>query len=1105
MSIRTFLLSLVTLLLLTTNRDVYAQAVANAQIHGTVQDSSGAVVSGAQVKATQTDTGYTQTTVSGADGLYSLPNLPVGPYKIEVTSEAFKSYTQSGIVLQVGNNVQINIPLEVGSVSEHVDVRADAAMVQTQDTSVSQVIDQRRIVDLPLNGRQATDLILLSGGAAQPPNSTRVITTHDYPSAVGVSVAGGQINGNNYLLDGADHNDSHSNVNMPFPFPDALQEFSVQTSGISARYGLHPGSVVNVVTKSGTNHIHGNLFEFVRNGDFNARNYFATAQDSLHRNQFGGTVGLPIKQNRLFLFSGFQATRERTAPPQTISYVPTAAVLRGDFSALESGTCQSNGQPRQLYNPKTGQAFANSFIDPSNFNPAALNLLKLIPVSTDPKGCGQITYAIPNPNNENQYVGRVDWAQSSKNSILGRYFIDDYSNPALYNNNLLTTTRSGLYQRAQSIVLGDQYTFTQTFFNSIHVGFVRLAVNRKQPSGMPSPSTLGVNMYNATKDFTDLAVTSHFSVGGGSNAPASFIRNQWQVADDIDWMIGRHHLGIGAEYITGQMDENNLQYANGEFNFNGNYTTFPANYVPAPGQPPRPAFSGDALADFLLGSVNTVIDSNLARVDLRQKYIGAYVEDSFQITPRLNVHAGIRWEPFLPEHDALARGNHFDFASFVAGKKSTVYNNAPPGLFFYGDQGIPKSYANGNWQDFAPRVGFAWDPFGNGKQSVRGSYGIFFDQPESFMIRDFGISAPWGNAITLTAPAGGFSNPVAGYTFPTPIPPVATAAFPTQGTYINMPLNLHHPYMQQYGLSLEKQATSNWLFSLDYIGNRATHMRSGTEQNPAVYIPNGSTTQNTSTRRTLYRINPSTGQYYSAVTLMDDGVNTYYNGLRAKVEHRFANHFTLLSVYTWSKCLQTAEPLGNRLSGNNESNPYNHRADFGPCDYDLRHNWTNSVVVDGPKFRNLLLNETTGGWQLAFLANIHTGFPYNLLTGTDQSFSAVGLDRPDIVPGVNPYIRNKKTHVWTNPAAFVPNAAGTFGTTRYNAMIAPAYIDFDSTLMKSFRITERQRFDFRAEFFNVFNHTNFMAPVVTRSSGAFGSIQASNPARIIQLAGKYSF
>jgi hypothetical protein len=252
-------------------------------------------------------------------------------------------------------------------------------------------------------------------------------------------------------------------------------------------------------------------------------------------------------------------------------------------------------------------------------------------------------------------------------------------------------------------------------------------------------------------------------------------------------------------------------------------------------------------------------------------------------------------------------------------------------------------------------------------------------------------------------------------------------------------------------------------------------------------------------------LNPATGIYYSALTLMDDGINTFYNALRAKAEHRFSNHFTLLSVYTWSHCLQDAEPLGNRLSGNNESNPYNKLADFGPCDYDLRHNWTNSVVLEGPKFAGRLLNETAGGWQLAFLANIHSGFPFNPVTGTDQSLSAVGLDRPDVVPNVNPYVRNKKTLLWVNPAAFVSNAPGTFGTARANSLNQAAYIDFDSTLMKGFHITERQRFDLRFEFFNVFNHTNFSAPVATRSSANFGLIQASNPARIIQLAGKYTF
>src|SRR5579884_2474980 len=463
-----------------------AQAVANAQIHGVVTDSSGAVVPAAQVRAIQTETGQIQSTVTGPDGTYVLPNLPVGPYRLEVSAAAFSNYTQSGILLLVGNNVQINVALQVGAVTQEVQVAANAAMVETQDTSISEVIDQRRIIDLPLNGRQATDLILLSGGAAMPPNSTRVITTHDYTNAVGVSVAGGQINGNNYLLDGGDHNDSHSNVNLPFPFPDALQEFNVQTNGVSARYGLHPGAVVNVVTKSGTNQIHGDLFEFVRNGDFNARNFFAATQDTLRRNQFGGTVGGPIRKDKLFGFFGYQGTRTRTAPPQSISYVPTGAALSGDFSTLESAACQSSGKPVTLIDPTNNNApFPNNFVAPSRFSIPATALAKLIPVSTDP--CGKLVYSIPNPNNENQYVGKMDWIQNSRHSIYGRYFLAKYDNPPYYTNNILTTTRSGLEEQSQSATLGDVFSISPTLVNSFHAIFTRLPINRAVSQQMPNP------------------------------------------------------------------------------------------------------------------------------------------------------------------------------------------------------------------------------------------------------------------------------------------------------------------------------------------------------------------------------------------------------------------------------------------------------------------------------------------------------------------------------------------------------------------------------------------------------------------------------------------
>src|SRR5882762_7910781 len=530
-----------------------AQAVANAAIHGVVSDPSGALIPLAQIKAKQTDTGQVLSTVTSSDGSYLLPNLPVGPYSVEATAQGFNGYLQSGIVLQVGNNVQINIKLQLGAVSQELRVSANAAMVETQDTSISQVVDQRRIVDLPLNGRQATDLILLSGGAVIPPNAARrVITTHDYPSSVGVSIAGGQINGNNYLLDGGDHNDTHSNVNLPFPFPDALQEFSVQTSGVSARYGLHPGAVVNAVTKSGSNQFHGGLFEFVRNGDFNARNFFAPTQDTLRRNQFGGLIGGPIKKDKLFAFSGFQATRTRTAPPQTISFVATQAALSGDFRTLESAACQASRKDVTLMDPSNGQPFPNNTVSPSRFVAPATNLLKNIPVSADP--CGRYTYAIPSPNDENQYTGRVDWLQSSKHSVFGRYFTADLANPPIYDGNLLTTTRAGLEDRTQTVTVSDQYSLSPTVINALHLTYNRLAINRGTPPNMPSPVEVGVNMFNANPHFIDLSVSNHFAIGGGSNAPAYYSRNQYHYADDLDMVRGRHHLSFGASFIAVQMN-----------------------------------------------------------------------------------------------------------------------------------------------------------------------------------------------------------------------------------------------------------------------------------------------------------------------------------------------------------------------------------------------------------------------------------------------------------------------------------------------------------------------------------------------------------------------
>ena len=434
-------------------RPCLAQAVAVAEVAGVVSDSSGAAIPGAAVKITETDRQTSRTAVTDPDGRYVLPNLPVGPYQLEVNANGFKSYNQSGIVLQVGNHVQVNVVMQVGAMTEHVEVNAAASMVETRENTVAQVIDQQRIMELPLNGRQPTQLILLSGAALTAPGGG-MVGSKNYFSSTTISVAGGQANGVNYMLDGGDHNDSMTNVNMPIPFPDALQEFSVQTSSLPARFGLHPGAVVNALTKSGTNNWHGDLFEFLRNGDMNARNTFATVHDSLKRNQFGGTVGGKIIRDKLFVFGGFQGTRQRSDPPQTISFVATPAVLNGDFSAIESAGCVSSGA-RTLRDPSNGQPFAGNQIPVSRFNQQAVNLItKYVPISNDP--CGSITYGIPATGDEEQFITRVDWVQNSKHTLYGRYFLAQYKNPPVFDGkNALTTTAPGNWERAQTVTLGD--------------------------------------------------------------------------------------------------------------------------------------------------------------------------------------------------------------------------------------------------------------------------------------------------------------------------------------------------------------------------------------------------------------------------------------------------------------------------------------------------------------------------------------------------------------------------------------------------------------------------------------------------------------------------
>jgi hypothetical protein len=1073
---------------------LWGQAVASAQISGLVTDPSGAAVPSAKITVTQTATGLVRTTLSGPDGTYVLPDLPVGPYKLQVQLSGFETYLQTGIVLEVSNNVAINVTLHVGQIKQQVEVAANATMVQTQTTSIASVMDNDRVLDLPLNGRVATDLIMLMGMATDnSPVYSDLVSSKNYWSSDAISVAGGQSDATSYRLDGGTHMDNFSNINLPLPFPDAIQEFSVETSSLSAQSGLHPGAQVEVVTKSGTNEFHGNAFEFVRNGDFDARDFFAATQDTLRQNQFGGTIGGPVKKDKVFGFFGYQGTRIRTAPPSSITYVPNQAVLNGDWSEVESATCQSSGVARTIINPATGATYTNDYVDPTTYNQQALNLLKYVPITSD--SCGRITYAIPMPQREDQYVGRADWNQSTKNNFFGRYFYADYKSPAAFNDNFLLTTQRGVLDRSQAVTLGDAYSITPNTLNSAHLAWTRLAITRGPAADMKNLADFGVNIYQGVPNAIDLGITGYFGIGCGTCAPAHFKNNVAELSDDLNVIRRKHHMSLGVDWIHYEYPYMNNNETNGYMGFDGHATN-------------------DGLLDFLLGQLGPFAQGNPTPYNGRQNYVGTYFNDNIQMSKRLNVNLGLRWEPNLSVteiHNAVA---HFSEAAFIAGTESSQFVNAPPGLFFPGDPGIPRSYTYSKLAAFEPRVGIVWNPTGTGRQVIRLGYGIFFDTVPTAFFEDQTQGAPWASTVDLYSPPGGLTNPWQGYPggnpFPLPYPPGKNAIFPPESSLYDYPLNSHPMYVHEWDLSYQFQMTSNWLLALNYLGNKTTHIWTGEDIDPAVFIPGTcsgapcSTPNNENQRRVLYLINPVAGSLVSDIYHLDTGANAEYQALYIKLQHRFSEHYTVLGNYTWSHCISEFD-FGGDMGGPETQNPFNRNAERGNCAFDLNEIFNLSFIAQTPRFANPWVNRLVGNWQLSPIVAFHTGTWFNLWDGFDNSMSGVGNDRPDAV-GTNAYVRSTTGALqWLNPNAFVLSAPGTFGNSGMGSLEAPRYLDIDAALSRHFNIKEKQRLELRFEFFNLANHVNFGTPDNGITDMTFGQILGDVSPRILQFALKYTF
>jgi hypothetical protein len=1112
---------------------VSAWAQATAQISGTVRDASGAVLPGADITASQTETGIVRSTVSNETGSYVIPTLPLGPYKLEVSLPGFRTFVQAGIVLQVNSNPTINAVLEVGQKSELVEVQANTALVETRTVGVGQVMETQRILELPLNGRNVTELITLGAGATSVPEYSS--QPRSMQGQVAIAVAGGLPSGVNYSLDGGQHTNPYDHLSLPLPFPDALQEFKIETSALSATQGQHSGAQVSSVTKSGTNQFHGDLFEFVRNDLLNATNITAAVDpktgkrvhSTLKRNQFGGTIGGPLRKDKLFFFGGFQDTINHQDPANIQNWIPTAAMLKGDFTAATSASC---GRSPVTLPPKLG--FQNNTIDPGIFDPVALNLVQKLPTTNDP--CGLITFGDPANTSSKQYVGKTDYQVNAAHSVMGRVLLTGQFQPSPYSlapNNILTTFDRGQDNFAQSYAVGDTW-----LVNAKTVVSTRLVANYTNVQRLGAHfftfSDIGVKNYHSNQDkYLQLSVSGPgFVLGGGTANDSTYRTFSSGLNSDASLTRGAHQISVGASMMYVDSNSNANVLSSGSFSFTGSITGFP-------------------LADFLLGQPSSFSQAG-ANTDYQRKwYVGLYAADSWKVNQRWAINYGLRWEPDLAETLTLGRITKYSDAARAAGVRSTVFQRAPLGFTFPGDPGFQgKRGRDRNWWEFAPRFGFAWDVRGDGKTSVRASTGIGYDYPNAQYHLWTSIVPPWGASTTILNPVfdDPWSTPSGGFNGVDPFPAQfgSNTPFVAFGNYTAMN-NIKPAQVQNWNLSLQRQFGKDWFVSAGYVGSHTIHMLGSEQLNPALYVPgqpdaNGncfiqgysfmtptvagqhtacSTTQTTNSRRLLSAIDfQNTGQYVANLVQIQSGGTASYNGMLLELRKRAGKGVTLTTNYTLAHCIAVFQSNEAGDTGANPAipNPYigDRNAGRGNCLSDRRQVFNFTPVLAMPSFERPILRYVASGWQLATIYKYTTGEFLSITAASNNDFARDGTNvnsQPAVYVGGDPVgdHSGKLFSFWLNKNAFTQPTLGTLGNAGTRTVAAPSHFDFNIALSRSFRVKETQHFDLRWEVYNV---TNSFRPSLTAlpntditNKQLFGQIRNSDDPRIMQFALKYAF
>jgi hypothetical protein len=1051
-------------------------------ITGVITDSSNAVVTNAKVAVTETSTGVSTAAETNSQGRYMISNLPPGSYLLDVTATGFQNYEQAGIVLQAGQPATVDIGLSVGSASQQITVNGAPPLVNTQNATVSYAITPAFTEEIPLNGRNVLQLLSVAPDTSGHvgTNYSNEIATRPETNDAGFVTASGESreNSTTYYLDGGLNEDTYTDVANVFPNPDAVQEFTADTNVYSAKFGGRGGGIVNVVTKGGTNKPHGTAYEYLRNGAMDAANYFSTSPDSLKRNQFGFSLGGPIRKGKTFLFGAFQRTTNRYGTTSGIAFGPTAAELAGDWSAINA----------PLSNPLTGAAFAKNQISPSLYNPISLKVLALVPEG-DPV-TGQFNYLSRQLQNDNQYVVRGDQYLGGKAVISASYLWDKQDDPNLADPKNVVTGGPNQQWLSQHAALNISYTLSPNLITTVGGSFSRV-----------------LNRYTGSTLFPSLADL-------GANYPVWDPKGVDEVGFDIDGWFTAYWLG--ANNVTRTEDDitNNWTYTHGRhtLDFGGELALFQSvlyqAYVSSGYQGWWCGNSGYSPVDFMLGSNCFYEQYAPSYVAPRGKGPGLYANDTWRITPRLTANLGVRWEPWLPWPDAGVGkiGGQINMTALANNVHSTRYPNLPAGFLVRGDQGVPAGLVSSAWHLFSPRIGLAWDVDGDGKTSVRAGFGIYHDQPFGRMYNQMMSTLPFTEGAVITQSNISAYDPYSAPPYNGKIPqlespPPSDSVFPLPLTNaVGFSPNFKPPTILQWNFTLEHQVGAGILLHMGYEASESYHMFDSRDVNAATA-----------------NVRPFTAQGYGGTVILNEStVTSSYNAMVLSAEKRMTGGLSFLGGFRWAKCLDLAGSTAS-FSINEFTDAKNPSVDRGICNSDVATQFKMAAVWDIPTVGSLgfVGRHILNGWTTSGILSQHAGYPFSVNANGDRNEDGTVNDRADLV-AVNPYLPGNRDHAaklqeWFNTSAFANPALGSDGNTSRNFLRGPRFVNFDFALVRSFSMPfgpfkEGQKLNFRAEAFNLLNHPNFDNPDAAIGDGPqFGRILSAESPRIMQVALKYSF